>query len=116
MISKSSFINSAGDYAYDCVNRTDMLLRDESPYENAVKLYTQYGDIIVTESTRVATGRGLWKQADQYKVGQSVRHYINGTATITGVEHINDVPRMFKVVDCDCGYLIVNNFYISCDM
>ena len=116
MISKSSFINTAGEYAYDCVNRKDMLLRDEEPDENAVKLYTPYGNIIVTESTHVATGKGLWKRADLYKVGNSVRHYINGTVTVTGVEHIKDMHRMFKLVDCDCGYLIVNNFYISCDM
>lgn len=116
MISKSSFINTTGEYAYDCVNRTDMLLRDDEPYENAVKLYTQYGNIIVTESTRIATDKGLWKRADQYNVGNSVRHYINGSATITGIEYIKDMNRMFKLVDCDCGYLIVNNFYISRDV
>lgn len=116
MFNKDSFINTAGEYAYDCIDRSDMLLRDEEPCENAVKLYTPYGVIIVTESTYIATGKGLWKRADQYKVGQSIRHYINGSTTITGVEHIKKVPRMFKLVDCDCGYIIVNNFYISCDM
>lgn len=114
MFQKSSFINTVGEYAYDCMNRYDMLLRDETS-DTAIRLITQYGDIIVTEDTLVATGRGLWKRADELYIGDSLKHYIMGHAVITGIEQIKEPQNMFKVVDCKTGYLIVEGLYISAD-
>lgn len=114
MLQKSSFINTVGEYAYDCMNRYDMLLRDETS-DVAIRLITQYGSIIVTEDTLVATGRGLWKRADELYIGDSLKHYIMGHAVITGIEHIKEPQNMFKVVDCKTGYLVVEGLYISAD-
>lgn len=114
MFQKSSFINSVGEYAYDCINRYDMLLRDEAR-DTAIRLITQYGSIIVTEDTLVVTGRGLWKRADELYIGDSLKHYIMGHAVITGIEQIKEPQNMFKVVDCKTGYLIVEELYISAD-
>lgn len=114
MFQKSSFINSVGEYAYDCMNRYDMLLRDETS-DAAIRLITQYGSIIVTEDTLVATGRDLWKRADGLYIGNSLKHYIMGHAVITGIEQIKEPQNMFKVVDCKTGYLIINGLYILAD-
>lgn len=112
MFQKSGFINSVGEYAHDCMNRYDMLLRDETS-DSAIRLITQYGDIVVTEDTLVATGRGLWKRADELYIGDSLKHYIMGHAVITGIEQIKGPQNLFKIVDCKAGYLIVEGFYIS---
>lgn len=114
MFQKSSFINSVGEYAYDCVNRSDMLLRDETS-DQTTRISTQYGDLIVTEDTLVATDRGLWKRADELCIGDSLKHYIMGSAVITDIEQIKEPQHMFKVVDCKTGYLIIQGFYISAD-
>lgn len=114
MFQKSSFINSVGEYAYDCMNRYDMLLRDETS-DSTIRLITQYGDIIVTEDTLVATGRGLWKRADELYIGNSLKHYIMGHAVITGIEQIKEPQSMLKVIDCRVGYLIIEGLYISGD-
>lgn len=114
MLQKSSFINTVGEYAYDCMNRYDMLLRDETG-DSAIRLSTQYGDIIVTEDTLVATSRGLWKRADELYIGESLKHYIMGHAVITGIEQIRELQYMIKVIDCKVGYLIINGMYISAD-
>lgn len=114
MFQKSSFINSVGEYAYDCMNRYDMLLRDETS-DSTIRLITQYGDIIVTEDTLVATGRGLWKRADELYIGDSLKHYIMGHAVITGIEQIKEHQSMLKVIDCRVGYLIIEGLYISGD-
>lgn len=114
MFQKSSFINSVGEYAYDCMNRYDMLLRDETVGQ-AVRISTQYGDITVTENTLVATSRGLWKRADELYIGESLKHYIMGHAVITGIEQIREPQYMMKVIDCKVGYLIINSMYISAD-
>lgn len=114
MFQKSSFINSVGEYAYDCMNRYDMLLRDET-VDQTIKISTQYSDIIVTEDALVATGRGLWKRADELYIGESLKHYIMGHAVITGIEQIREPQYMMKVIDCKVGYLIVEGLYISAD-
>lgn len=114
MFQKSSFINTVGEYAYDCMNRYDMLLRDETS-DQTIKISTQYGDLIVTENTLVATGRGLWKRADELYIGDSLKHYIMGHAVITGIEHIKESQHMLRLVDCQVGYIIVEGLYISAD-
>lgn len=115
MFVKNSFINTVGEYAYDCENRYDMLLRDEV-CENAIEINTQYGTIIVSTDTLVATGRGLWKRADELYVGDSLKHYTMNQAVITGITSITDPMNMYKVIDCIVGYLIVDGFYIASDM
>ena len=114
MFQKSSFINTVGEYAYDCMDRYDMLLRDETS-DAALILSTQYGDLIVTEDTLVATGRGLWKRANELYIGDSLKHYIMGHAAITGIEQIRGPQQMMKLIDCTVGYLIINGLYISAD-
>ena len=114
MFQKSSLINTVGEYTYHCMNRYDMLLRDETS-DVALRLITQYGSIIVTEDTFVATARNLWKRADELYIGDSLKHYIMGHAVITGIEQIKEPQNMFKVVDCKTGYLVVEGLYISAD-
>lgn len=114
MFQKSSFINTVGEYAYDCMNRYDMLLRDETS-DAAIRLTTQYGSIIVTEDTLVATGRGLWKRAGELCIGDSLKHYIMGHAVVTGVEQIKEPQNMMKIIDCQVGYLVIEGYYISAD-
>ena len=114
MFQKSSFINSVGEYAYDCMNRYDMLLRDEI-CDSAIRLITQYGDLIVTEDTLVVTSRGLWKRADELYIGNSLKHYIMGHAVITGIEQIREPQHVLRLVDCQVGYIIAEGLYISAD-
>ena len=115
MFAKYSFINTVGEYAYDCENRSDMLLRDEIA-ENVIALNTQYGTIVVSGDTLVATGRGLWKRADELYIGDSLKHYIMGHAVITGVTTILEPTYMCKLIDCKVGYLVVDGFYIASDV
>lgn len=115
MIAKNSFINTCCEYAYDCENRYDMLLRDEM-CDNAIEINTQYGTTIVSGDTLVATGRGLWKRADELYVGDSLKHRIMGKSPITGITQITSLMQMFKIVDTKAGYLIVDEFYIASDL
>ena len=115
MFVKSSFINSVGEYAYDCENRYDMLLRNDV-CDNAIEINTQYATIVVSGDTLVATGRGLWKRADELYVGDSLKHHVMGRAVITGITRIKDPTYMFKLVDCEVGYLIVDGFYVASDV
>lgn len=114
MINKGSFINTVGEYAFDCMNRNDMLLR-EDVCRNAIEITTQYGNIIVSEDTFVATGRGLWQSADELYIGDTLKHYTMGKAVITGITYIKDPINMVKIVDCACGYLVIDGVYVSTD-
>lgn len=114
MFNEYAFINTVGEYGFDCLNRYDMLLREEV-CETAIEISTQYGSIIVTESTLVATGRGLWKRAGELYIGNTLKHYTMGKAVITGITSITDPQYMLRLVDCTCGYLVVDGFYISAD-
>lgn len=115
MFSEYSFVNTVGEYGFDCLNRNDMLLREEI-CKRVITINTQYGSIILTPDTLVATGRGLWKRADELVVGDSLKHYTMNRAVITGVtQNSNDPQYMLKLVDCICGYLIIDGFYISAD-
>lgn len=115
MFDKCSFINSVGEYAYDCDNRYDMLLRDDI-CDNAVEITTQYGKITVSGDTLVATNRGIWKRADTLCVGDCLRHYLMNSTVVTGITLIEDPVYMFKLVDCMNGYLAIEGLYVSADM
>lgn len=115
MITKTAFINTCGEYAFDCLERNDMLLR-EVECNNAIEIITQYGSIIVSEDTFVVTGRGLWKRASELYVSDDLKHRIMGKAVITGIKQITDPMCMYKVIDSKVGYLIVNELYIASDL
>lgn len=114
MFCEYSFVNTVGEYGFDCMNRYDMLLREEVR-DDVIEITTQYESILLTPETLVATGRGLWKRADELYIGDTLKHYTMNTAVITGITSIHDLQYMLKIVDCTCGYLVVNGFYISAD-
>ena len=114
MFCEYSFINTVGEYGFDCMNRYDMLLREEVR-DDVIEIMTQYESILLTPETLVATGRGLWKRADELYIGDTLKHYTMNAAVITGITSIHDPQYMLKIVDCTCGYLVVNGFYISAD-
>ena len=115
MFTKHSFVNSASEYAYDCYNRSDMLLRD-AVCDNAIVIDTQYGSITVSGDTLIATGKGLWKRAEDLQLWDDLKHHIMGKSVITEITQIKEPVPMFKVIDCKVGYLVVNGFYIASDM
>lgn len=117
MIEPKSFINSIGDYAYDTELRHDMLLRGEDYTGQLVRIDTEVCSIVVTADTMILTERGLYVRACDLHVGNCLKSYISGRVIVTGVckWDAEDEP-MIKIVDCANGYLIVNGFYISCDM
>lgn len=114
MFIKSSFVNTVGEYAYDCDNRYDMLLR-VSVSSDSIEINTQYGSIVVSSETLVCTGKGLWKRADELHVGDSIKHYLMNRSVITGITRTNEPIHMFKLVDCTNGYLVIDGFYLSED-
>lgn len=114
MIALNAFINSCGEIAYDCCNRNDMLLREVEYTGDVVTIYTECGYIFVTPDTRLMNNKGLWVRADKLHVGNSLKSYTMNHAVVTGVTY-NCVKRtpMFNIVDCENGYLIIDNFFIS---
>ena len=115
MFSSDSFINTVGEYAFDCLSRSDMLLRP-TLCKHTLLISTNYGDIVVTPETYICTGRNLWTRAEELAVGESLKHYTMNRAVITGISKLSDMSEELKIIDCHCGYLVVNNFYISDDM
>lgn len=115
MFSEYSFVNTVGEYGFDCLTRNDVLLR-EKVCDNAIEITTQYGNIVVSEDTYICTGRNLWKRVDELYIGDSLKHYTMGKATITGITSLKDPQMMLRLVDCDCGYLVVDCVYIASDM
>lgn len=115
MFSSDSFINTVGEYAFDCLNRSDMLLRP-TLCKHTLLISTNYGKIILTPDTYICTGRNLWKRAEELAASESLKHYTMNRAVITGISKLSDITEMLKIIDCKCGYLVVNNFYISDDM
>ena len=114
MIDGLSFINSVGEYAYDCTNRHDMLLRDD--YSNEVMIITtEHDSIVVTKDTKLMLDYGMYRYASLLHVGDCLKHYTMNKAVITGITFIKDKLEMLKLVDCDKGYLIVNNFFVASD-
>ena len=115
MFSSDSFINTVGEYAFDCLSRSDMLLRP-TLCKHTLLITTNYGDIAVTPDTYICTGRNLWKRAEKLAVGESLKHYTMNRAVITGISKLSDMTEMLKIVDSKCGYLVVSNMYISDDV
>lgn len=116
MFSEYSFVNTVGEYGFDCLNRRDILLREEI-CKNVITINTQYGSVVVTPDTLIVTGRGLWKRAEELVVGDSLKHYTMNRAVITGItNNTNDPQYMLKVIDCTCGYLVVDGMYIASDV
>lgn len=116
MIEVNSFINSVGDYAFDCELRHDMLLRDTKFTGNVVIINTEMCSIVVTDDTMLMDARGLWKYASQLQVGNALKSYMTNRVVVTGVTtyHVEDKP-MYRLVDCDKGFIVVNGFYVACD-
>ena len=118
MFKSDSFINTISEYAHDweLYNSNDMLLR-EITSNNIVIIHTQYGEIVVTKDTLLMNDKGLWVRAIGLCVGDALKHYTMNTSVITGITIDNTTnQQMYKIVDCKGGYLVVNNFYISCDV
>lgn len=115
MFDKYSFINSVGEYAYDCDNRCDMLLR-QVLCKHAILITTNYGEIIVTHNTRICTAQNIWKRAKDLVANESLKHYIMGVTTIKRITLLNKQQYMLKIIDCQCNYLIIEGIYISADM
>lgn len=115
MFSSDSFINTVGEYAFDCLSRSDMLLRP-TLCKHTLLISTNYGEIILTPDNYICTGRNLWKRAEELAVGESLKHYTMNRAVIRGISKLSDMTETLKIIDCKCGYLVVNNFYISDDM
>lgn len=118
MFRNDSFINTISEYAHDweLYNSHDMLLR-EITSNDIIIIHTQYGGVVVTKDTLLMNDRGLWVRARALCVGDGLKHYTMNLSVITGITIDNTVTYpMYKIVDCKGGYLIVNNFYISCDV
>nr|DAG43677.1 MAG TPA: hypothetical protein [Caudoviricetes sp.] len=107
-----SFINSVGEYAYDCTNRNDMLLRGVET--DCIIIQTDQGSIVVTKDTKLMLDYGMYCYASLLHVGDCLKHYTMNKAVITGISKGCGYP-MYKVVDCDNNYLVVNNFYVAGD-
>lgn len=107
-----SFINSVGEYAYDCTNRTDMLLREVE--NDCIIIQTEHGHIVVTKDTKIMLDNGMYCYASLLHVGDCLKHYTMNKAVITGISRGCGYP-MYKVVDCDNNYLVVNNFFVASD-
>lgn len=112
MFDKCSFINSVGEYAYDCENRYDMLLR-QVLCTHTILIATSYGEIIVTPNTRICTAQNIWKCAKDLVANELLKHYIMGTTTIKRITLLNEQQCMLKIIDCQCNYLIIEGIYIS---
>lgn len=114
MIGTISFINTVGDYAYDCTNRNDMLLRDE--VSNTVMVIgTEHGSIVVTKDTKIMLDYGLYMYASLLHVGDCLKNQMMNKSVITSVTFVDVPTGMFKVVDCKDGYLVVNGFFVATD-
>lgn len=116
MIEVNSFINSVGDYAFDCELRHDMLLRDTKYTGEVIVINTEMCSIVVTDNTMLMDARGLWKYASDLQVGNALKSYMTNRVVVTGVTkyHIED-EHMYRIVDCDKGFIVVNGFYVSVD-
>lgn len=116
MIDYLSFINTFGEYAYDCMDRNDVLLRDKH-CNNVMLIKTEYDSIVVTAETQLLKHNNGWVRADHLKVGDVLKHDVMRKAVVTNIKPYSfDDYRMLKIVDCNNGYLVVNGLFISRDM
>ena len=114
MIGTTNFINTVGEYAYDCLNRSDMLLRDETSNE-AMLIATEHGSITVTRNTKIMLDNGMYCNASLIHVGDCLKNQMMNKSVVTGVTCITDECNMLKVVDSKDGYLVVNGFFVAND-
>lgn len=114
MIGTTSFINTCGEYAYDCTNRNDMLLRDEVS-NKCMMINTEHGSIVVTKDTKIMLDYGLYMYASLLHVGDCLKNQMMNKSVITGVTFLTDDVDMYKVIDSEKGYLVVNGFFIAND-
>lgn len=116
MIDELSFVNSAGEYAFDCVDRNDMLLRQAT--SNTIKLVkTEYDSVVVTPDTQILKYNNGWVRADTLRKGDVLKHDLMKKAVVTEIKTYHfDQYRMIKIVDCEQGYLVVNGLFIARDM
>jgi hypothetical protein len=116
MIDYLSFINSVGEYAYDCTCRNDVLLRDTMA-NDVMLIQTNHEDIVVTADTQILKHNNGWVRADKLKAGDVLKHDLMEKTVVTNIKAytFNDY-KMIKIVDCANGYLIVNGLFISRDM
>lgn len=116
MIDYLSFINTYGEYAYDCCNRNDILLR-VTTNSNVMLIKTNYDSIVVTSDTKILTAKNKWVQADSLKPGDKLKHDLMRTSVVATIEQYNCKDyNMLKIVDCKRGYLVVNGLFIARDM
>lgn len=119
MIDYLSFIDNFGEYAYDCelTHPNDVLLREQSVDDGVLLIQTYGRSIVITNDTMVMNGKGEWVRADSLKAGDELKRDMMDNAVIQNVTTYNNMQyTMFKIVDCKQNYLIVNGFYILCDM
>lgn len=114
MVGLNSFINTAGEYAYDCANRTDMLLR-EATSNKVMIITTEHSSIVTTKDTKIMIDSGLYMYASLLHVGDCLKNKMMNKSVITGVTFLKEDCAMLKVIDCDKGYLVVNGFFVSSD-
>lgn len=118
MIDYLSFIDTLGEYAYDCelMHPNDVLLREQVVDDGIILIQTNYNNIVVTKDTMIMNGNGEWVRADTLQVGDELQRDSMSNAIIQNVTTYNNIQyTMFKIVDCKHNYLIVNGFYILHD-
>lgn len=116
MVDYLSFINTYGEYAYDCMDRNDVLLRDAC-CDNVMLIKTEYDSIVVTADTQLLKRNNSWVRADHLKVGDVLKHDVMRKAVVTNIKTYSfEDYKMLKIVDCNNGYLVVNGLFISRDM
>lgn len=114
MIGVTSFINTCGEYAYDCTNRNDMLLRGETA-NNVMVIGTEHGSIVCTKDTKIMLDYGLYMYASLLHVGDCLKNQMMNKSVITSVTFTDAPTDMYKVVDSEKGYLVVNGFFVAND-
>lgn len=114
MIGTTAFINTVGEYAYDCTNRNDMLLREETA-NNVMVIGTEHGSIVCTKDTKIMLDYGLYMYASLLHVGDCLKNQMTNKSVITSITFLKDNVDMYKVVDSDKGYLVVNGFFVAND-
>ena len=99
------------EYAFDVFNRKTLPFVMMNYLEpNAITISTNMGEITVSRDTQLQTSRGVWKFADKFCVGQSLKH-VSGNAVINAIWNNTTSREMYSV--CDTDYVIVNGFYLE---
>ena len=114
MIGTTSFINSVGEYAYDCLTRNGMLLREETSNEVMV-IGTEHGSIVCTRDTKIQMDYGIYMYASLLHVGDRLKNQMMNASVITSITFVNEDTDIYKVVDSEKGYLVVNGFFVAND-